>query len=108
MAVSSFSETLWALKSLRGVSLSAADEKGHQLGERRAHVKHGVGHLALAGRFGPGLADPSFGYSFVYHLEIGLLFATLVALGPLVRVGVLDQKKREPDGAPVRLAEFPT
>ena len=31
------------------------------------------------------LASPATGYSFVYHLEMYLLFATLVALGPLVR-----------------------
>jgi BCD family chlorophyll transporter-like MFS transporter len=30
-------------------------------------------------------ADPAFGYDLVYHLEILLLFVTLVALGPLVR-----------------------
>jgi BCD family chlorophyll transporter-like MFS transporter len=28
---------------------------------------------------------PATGYSFVYHVEIALLFATLVAIGPLVR-----------------------
>ena len=31
-------------------------------------------------------ATAAVGYSFVYHLEILLLFATLVAIGPLVRV----------------------
>jgi MFS transporter, BCD family, chlorophyll transporter len=41
--------------------------------------------LATQGAFGPALVDPATGYSMVYHLEIGLLFATLVALGPLVR-----------------------
>jgi MFS transporter, BCD family, chlorophyll transporter len=34
---------------------------------------------------GRGLMDPSTGYSVVYHIEIALLFATLVAIGPLVR-----------------------
>jgi BCD family chlorophyll transporter-like MFS transporter len=29
--------------------------------------------------------QPSTGYLMVYHLEIALLFATLVAIGPLVR-----------------------
>jgi MFS transporter, BCD family, chlorophyll transporter len=37
--------------------------------------------MALAG---PG-ADAVLGYSVVYHLEIGMLFITLVALGPLVQ-----------------------
>ena len=50
-------------------------------------LRDGIGGLAMAGHFGPGLASPAFGYSFVYHLEIGLLFLTLVVLGPLVRIG---------------------
>ena len=29
--------------------------------------------------------DPASGYSFVWHIEIGLLFATLIAIGPLAR-----------------------
>jgi BCD family chlorophyll transporter-like MFS transporter len=41
--------------------------------------------LAVKGALGPGLTSASVGYSFVYHLEIALLFGTLVALGPLVR-----------------------
>ncbi len=43
--------------------------------------------LAVRGSLGPGLTSASVGYSFVYHLEIALLFGTLVALGPLVRAG---------------------
>jgi BCD family chlorophyll transporter-like MFS transporter len=30
---------------------------------------------------------PSVGYAAVYHLEIFLLFATLIAIGPLVSHG---------------------
>jgi BCD family chlorophyll transporter-like MFS transporter len=41
--------------------------------------------LAVRGSLGPGLTSASVGYSFVYHLEIALLFGTLIALGPLVR-----------------------
>ena len=44
-----------------------------------------VSHLAMSGQLGPAMVGPSTGYSFVYHLEIGLLFASLVAIGPLVR-----------------------
>lgn len=68
-----------------------------------------VGHLASSGRLGPALSDPSLGYSVVYHLEIGLLFATLIALGPLVRVGIL-QSSQTPDSGDARfgIAEFPT
>ncbi|NJM82046.1 MAG: PucC family protein [Tabrizicola sp.] len=65
-----------------------------------------VGHLAQSGVFGPALAQPELGYSFVYHLEIGLLFATLIALGPLVRVAPLTQTDRRDDR--LGIAEFPT
>jgi BCD family chlorophyll transporter-like MFS transporter len=43
-----------------------------------------VGSLAVHGTLGATLAVPATGYSVVYHLELALLFATLVALGPLV------------------------
>ncbi|OQW44283.1 MAG: protein pucC [Proteobacteria bacterium SG_bin6] len=48
-------------------------------------LRDGFGALAMAGRFGPGLVDPASGYSFVWHLEIALLFAGLIAIGPLAR-----------------------
>ena len=32
-----------------------------------------------------GLSGAATGYSVVYHVEIAFLFATLVAIGPLVR-----------------------
>lgn len=41
--------------------------------------------LATNGVFGEALASPATGYSIVYHIELALLFATLVAIGPLVR-----------------------
>jgi BCD family chlorophyll transporter-like MFS transporter len=65
-----------------------------------------VGGMALSGRLGPALADPSFGYSFVYHLEIALLFATLIVLGPLVRAEPLTTQNR--GAAKIGIAEFPT
>lgn len=63
-----------------------------------------VGGLAEQGTLGAALTGPGTGYSVVYHIEIGLLFLTLVAIGPLVR--------RAPAGAPrpstrFGLAEFP-
>jgi len=62
-----------------------------------------VSALAERGLLGEALAGPAVGYSVVYHLEIALLFATLVAIGPLARpVGV----KHAPD-ARFGLAEFP-
>jgi BCD family chlorophyll transporter-like MFS transporter len=48
-------------------------------------LRDGIGALADSGWLGPVLAQPVTAYSVVYHLEIALLFATLVALGPLVR-----------------------
>ncbi len=49
-------------------------------------IRDGVGHLAEAGAYGPVSANPATGYLVVYTIELALLFATLVAVGPLVRV----------------------
>ena len=43
-----------------------------------------VSGLATQGALGTALAQPVTGYSAVYHLEMLLLFVTLVAIGPLV------------------------
>jgi len=48
-------------------------------------IRDAVSAMASAGVLGPALTNPSVGYGAVYHIEIGLLFATLVAIGPLVR-----------------------
>ncbi|MEM6355861.1 MAG: BCD family MFS transporter [Pseudomonadota bacterium] len=48
-------------------------------------IRDAVATLAEAGSLGPAFADAAAGYGVVYHLEIGLLFAALVAIGPLVR-----------------------
>ena len=45
----------------------------------------GVGVLASRGVLGEAMSGPEIGYSVVYHIEIALLFATLIAVGPLVR-----------------------
>ena len=67
-------------------------------------IRDVVSGLASAGVFGPAMNDASAGYSFVYHLEILLLFATLVAIGPLVRHAPAGTAR-----SPSRfgLAEFP-
>lgn len=63
-----------------------------------------VNHAAGTGTLGEALATPATGYSVVYHTEIGLLFITLIVLGPLVRLQPLN-----PGGsAKLGLAEFPT
>lgn len=48
-------------------------------------IRDGVSSLAAQGYLGPALTGPATGYGAVYQLEIGLLFATMVAIGPLVR-----------------------
>jgi BCD family chlorophyll transporter-like MFS transporter len=48
-------------------------------------ARDGISSLAMQGRLGTTLAGPATGYGAVYLTEIILLFATLVALGPLVR-----------------------
>lgn len=67
-------------------------------------LKDSIAALAVAGQLGPGLMDRSIGYSVVYHLEIAVLFATLVAIGPLVRRNL--RVSREPHSA-FGLAEMP-
>jgi len=63
-----------------------------------------VSGLAVGGSLGPALTERAVGYGVVYNIEIVLLFATLVAIGPLVRAA---------NGMSVRapgkfgLAEFP-
>jgi BCD family chlorophyll transporter-like MFS transporter len=44
-----------------------------------------ISELALSGQLGEALNSPVTGYSFVYHLEIYLLFVVLIALGPLLK-----------------------
>ncbi len=64
-----------------------------------------VSSLATQGLLGSALSSPGTGYSFVYHLEIYLLFATLIAIGPLVR----ESPRHSSPTAPAKfgLAEFP-
>jgi BCD family chlorophyll transporter-like MFS transporter len=60
-------------------------------------LRDAVSALATQGALGVALDRPSIGYSVVYHCEIALLFATLVALGPLAR-GRLAPPRRSPLG----------
>ncbi len=63
-----------------------------------------VNHAAASGLLGDAMVAPAVGYSVVYQAEIGLLFITLIALGPLVKARAIDTHP------PVRLAltDFPT
>lgn len=59
--------------------------------------------LAAHGWFGAAMSEPQVAYSVVYHLEIALLFGTLIAIGPLVRRTGASPPSRQRIG----LAEFP-
>jgi BCD family chlorophyll transporter-like MFS transporter len=70
-------------------------------------LRDAVAAITASGRFGEALAGPGTGYSVVYHLEIGLLFATLVALGPLVRRSASPAPPLPASHGRFGLAEFP-
>ena len=48
-------------------------------------IRDGVSILAANGVLGQAMDNQATGYSVVYHIEIAMLFATLIAIGPLVR-----------------------
>ncbi len=60
------------------------------------YAKHGI--------LGDALNHPATGYQFVYHIEIYLMFATLIALGPLV----LYQSNQRKSNTKFGLAELPS
>jgi BCD family chlorophyll transporter-like MFS transporter len=63
-----------------------------------------ISDFAKHGMLGEALNHPATGYQFVYHIEIYLMFATLVALGPLV----LYQSKQRASNTKFGLAELPS
>jgi len=66
-------------------------------------IKDVIGALANAGWLGESLISPVTGYSFVYHLEMYLLFGVLIAICPLLRLDALPGRPPQKFG----LAEFP-
>jgi MFS transporter, BCD family, chlorophyll transporter len=66
-------------------------------------LRDGFATLANQGWLGAAMSEPQVAYSVVYHLEIALLFATLIAIGPLVRPAGASRPPRQRFG----LAEFP-
>jgi BCD family chlorophyll transporter-like MFS transporter len=56
-------------------------------------LRDAVASLSSHGLLGPALMEPSVAYSVVYHVEIALLFITLVAIGPLVRLSAKGAPK---------------
>ncbi|PPC88116.1 MAG: MFS transporter [Hyphomicrobium sp.] len=67
-------------------------------------VRDIVSTLANSGALGDALSGPAVGYNAVYNIEILLLFATLVAIGPLVRPVQAD---RPLHSSKFGLSEFP-
>ena len=70
-------------------------------------LRDAVGGYAMAGHLGEVFVTPAFGYAFVYQIEIGVLFVTLLALGPLVRT-LPYTPKPESSTARAGIVEFPT
>lgn len=68
-------------------------------------IKDVVASMATQGLLGEGLSGPATGYATVYHLELVLLFLTLIAMAPLVR---RTRTQETTDKAKIGLAEFPT
>jgi MFS transporter, BCD family, chlorophyll transporter len=69
-------------------------------------TRDGVAHLIISGALGQVLTDPTLAYAFVYHVEIALLFVTIIALGPLVRISFYNHNPKSVQG--LSLPEFPT
>lgn len=65
-------------------------------------VRDIVQAMSERGLLGPAFIDRNAAYGVVYHIEIALLFATLVAIGPLVRYARTPEQTRS-----FGLAEFP-
>jgi BCD family chlorophyll transporter-like MFS transporter len=68
-------------------------------------IRDSVSSLATQGALGPALNSPATGYSVVYHIEVALLFATLVAIGPLIRLSNISRYQTQ---SKFGLAELPT
>jgi MFS transporter, BCD family, chlorophyll transporter len=100
MALASRGESGLALGTWGAVQATAAGG-GIALG---GGIRDAVSSLASNGLLGRALTDPATGYSVVYHIEVALLFATLVAIGPLVRT-VRTGLSQSP--SKFGLAEFP-
>ncbi|MEQ9257980.1 MAG: PucC family protein [Roseovarius sp.] len=71
-------------------------------------LRDGINAIATTGAWGEALNSPATGYSVVYHIEIGLLFLTLVVLGPMVRFAQGSAQPSKQGAARIGLADFPT
>jgi PUCC protein. len=64
-----------------------------------------INHLSMDGYLGAALQSQATGYSVVYHLELALLFVTLIALGPLFKRRPMNKVEAKPH---IGLSDFPT
>ena len=71
-------------------------------------IRDTVTAIVSTGALGEALNAPSTGYSVVYHIEIALLFGTLIVLGPLVRLAFLKPQPTTKETSRIGLADFPT
>ncbi len=69
-------------------------------------LRDSIGAFALHGGFGPVFQAPAFGYGVVYLIEIVVLFVTLIALAPLVRIELFTQQSNASQSR-MGLADFP-
>ncbi|MBI1186154.1 MAG: MFS transporter [Alphaproteobacteria bacterium] len=67
-------------------------------------VRDVVAHAAAGGALGAALNTPAAGYSAVYLIELVILFAAIIAIGPLARHAPDASRRHKRFG----LAEFPT
>ncbi|MEO8333562.1 MAG: BCD family MFS transporter [bacterium] len=68
-------------------------------------IRDAVATLAARGALGEAMSAPFVSYSVVYHVEIALLFATLIAIGPLVKPLGAARAARQPQ--PFGLSDLP-
>ena len=69
-------------------------------------LRDAVGTYAMQGHLGPLFQTRSFGYFVVYQIEIVVLFATILALAPLVRVTLFNAQHKT-NAARMGLVDFP-
>ena len=60
--------------------------------------------LAVSGALGTAMSGPAAGYTFVYQIEILMLFVTLVVIGPLA---TFVRQANQMDAGKIGLADFP-
>jgi BCD family chlorophyll transporter-like MFS transporter len=70
-------------------------------------IRDVVAQCVQWGWLGEPLMGPATAYSFVYHIEIYLLFVVLVALGPMLRASRLAQRAANTESTPFGLAQLP-